>query len=249
MHTHVEEFVSTHKDTKLIVIDTFQKIRNISNDNAYANDYRDISLLKSIADKLEIAILLIHHLRKQKDDDPVNMVSGTTGITGAVDSSFVLDKSKRSSDKAVLYCTGRDIEYRELTLEFKSDTKVWEMITDSVDNPEILLDDIVSTVVTFMKNENFFEGTPAELAERLSKIKGEDISPIVLSKRLNQNISELKKFGVEYKSKRSNGKRIIILSGFPETSNEQCEVLNSAGSDGNLYMPTTDPADPVNVET
>ena len=55
-----------------------------------ASDYRDISILKNIADKLKIAIVLIHHLRKQKDDDPMNMVSGTTGITGGADSSFVL---------------------------------------------------------------------------------------------------------------------------------------------------------------
>lgn len=34
-----------------------------------ASDYHDVSFLKSIADKLKIVIVLIHHLRKQKDDD------------------------------------------------------------------------------------------------------------------------------------------------------------------------------------
>lgn len=94
LEQQLENFVSVHPNTMLIVIDTLQKVRTISSDNAYANDYRDLGILKSVADKLGVAIVLIHHLRKQHDSDPLNMVSGTTGITGAVDSSFVLGKDK-----------------------------------------------------------------------------------------------------------------------------------------------------------
>ena len=204
----IVNFCSNYPDTNLIVIDTFQKIRTLSNDNAYASDYRDVSYLKSIADKLKIAIILIHHLRKQKDDDPLNMVSGTTGITGAVDSSFVLDKSKRSSDKATLYCTGRDIEYRELDLKFNKEIKVWELESDSIENPEILLEDIVGKVYEFIKKEKVFEGTPTDLADELRVYTSEKINPNVLSKRLLQNTDELKNLGVEYRTKRSNGKLI-----------------------------------------
>ena len=74
--------------------------------------------LKALADKHHIAILLIHHLRKMNDDDPMNMISGTTGISGATDSNFVLKERRRGSGEATLYCTGRDIEYRELPLVF-----------------------------------------------------------------------------------------------------------------------------------
>lgn len=56
----------------LIVIDTLQRIRKVSADaNPYASDYRDIGILKQLADKHRIAILLIHHLRKMNDDDPM----------------------------------------------------------------------------------------------------------------------------------------------------------------------------------
>ena len=207
-----------------------------------ASDYKDISILKNIADKLKIAIVLIHHLRKQKDDDPMNMVSGTTGITGGADSSFVLCKSKRAGSRATLYCTGRDIEYRELELNFNTGSKSWELVSDSAENPEILLENITATVVRFMQNEKSFSGTPAKLAERLSKYTDEEISPIVLSKRLNQNIPELKAFGIAYQSKRSNGKRLIFLSAVPQNPND---VRRSADSDGNSYIPITVPADPV----
>ena len=183
------------------------------------------------ADKLKIAIVLIHHLRKQKDDDPMNRVSGTTGITGGADSNFVLDRPKREGTRAKFFCTGRDIEDRSMELNFDRKSKIWDVIADSYETPEILLEDITATVVKFMKDEKSFSGTPAELAERLSAYTKEEISPIVLSKRLNQNIPELEEFGIRYKSKRSNGKRLIYL--------------NSADSDGNLGIPITDPTVPV----
>ena len=96
-----------------MVVDTLQRIRTVSNDvSPYANDYRDIGVLKGLADRHRIAVLLVHHLRKLGDDDPMNMISGTTGLSGATDSNFVLRKNKRRENTATLYCTGRDIPYR-----------------------------------------------------------------------------------------------------------------------------------------
>ena len=227
----IKNFVNLHTDTKLIVIDTFQRIRSISNDNAYAVDYKDIGFLKRIADELKIAIIVVHHLRKEKHEDPIAMVSGTSGITGAADSIFVLDKSRRNSENATLYCTGRDIEYRELELHFNKKIKVWELIKDSVENPEILFENVVEDVVKFMKDNNSFIGTPTELAEKLFKYQREQITPPVLSKQLNKNQEELKSLGINYSSKRSNGKRIITLE-------------KSDSSDGNPHIPITVPADP-----
>ena len=53
----------------------------------------EIRLLKQLADELNICLLLVHHLRKQGDSDPFNKLTGTTGIVGAVDTAFVLDKN------------------------------------------------------------------------------------------------------------------------------------------------------------
>lgn len=92
----MEQFLQEHPTTGLVVIDTLQRIRSTGNEaNPYANDYRDIGVLKALADRHRIAVLLIHHLRKMNDDDPMNMISGTTGLSGATDSNFVLRKSKR----------------------------------------------------------------------------------------------------------------------------------------------------------
>ena len=242
LEEQIENFVTEHPDTSLIVIDTLQKVRSISNDNAYASDYRDLGILKTLADILGIAILLIHHLRKQLDDDPMNMVSGTTGITGAVDSSFVLKQDKRGSSNGVLICDGRDIEYRELKLTFDKSTHVWQLLSDSIENPEVKQDQTVSLVSDFMKKQKSFFGTPTELVEMLQPHSEDNIIPNVLSKKILQSSVELEKMGIQYSSRRSNGKRLITL----EYHDESADSDDKNGS--TPYSKSVDPAvtaDPV----
>ena len=91
------------------MIDTLQKVCTASKDNAYASDYGDIPRLRSLRTRHSLAVVVIHHIRKQNDSDVFNKVSGTTGLTGAADATFVLEKETRASDTARLYCVGRDI--------------------------------------------------------------------------------------------------------------------------------------------
>ena len=97
LEEQLRTFLDEHPDTVLVIIDTLQMIRGTNYDNTYANDYRDLSALKRIADAHGIAILLIHHLRKETADDVFNRISGTTAISGAVDSSFTLVEERRGS--------------------------------------------------------------------------------------------------------------------------------------------------------
>ena len=122
--TQLESFVKTYPDTGLIVIDTFQRIRDAESESTYSNDYREVVKIKELADRHKIAVMLIHHLRKAPDSDPFNMVSGSTGIIGAVDSIYVLEKAKRVENAALLHVTGRDIEDMQLKLEFDRDPPV-----------------------------------------------------------------------------------------------------------------------------
>lgn len=88
--------------------------------------------MKTLADKLAITIVLVHHTRKCKDSDPFNMISGSTGISGCVDGSMVLVETKRGSRIAKLHCVGRDIENREISLAFESNR--W-IVTDEESPP------------------------------------------------------------------------------------------------------------------
>lgn len=212
LEQQIERFLTSHPDTALIVIDTLQRIRGGVNDaNPYASDYRDLGILKELADKHRIAILLIHHLRKMNDDDPMNMISGTTGISGATDTNFVLRKSKRSSNSATLYCTGRDIEYRELLLEFDSAEHVWKLREDSVEQPSQPQDELVFFLSEFLNQRKCFTGTATELAEELDRFADEQYKPNVLMKKLLRCQQELLDLGITLSTRRTHDRRELTL--------------------------------------
>lgn len=134
LEEQIENFKSTHSNLKIVFIDTLQMVRNESDSN-YGFDYKELSILKSLADKLGFAIVVVHHTRKCKDSDPFNMISGSTGISGCVDGSMVLIENKRSSRNAKLHCVGRDTENQEINLAFDSDLKKW-IVTDEPTAPK-----------------------------------------------------------------------------------------------------------------
>ncbi len=140
------------------------------------------------------------------------MVSGTTGITRAADGSFVLEKDRRAGHRATLYCSGRDIEYRELQLEFNPATRLWSLLSDNVENPEQFLDNTVSLLCGWLRGEVSFTGRLSELAEKLSRHSGETVNSNILSKRLLQSQDELISLGIRYRTYRSAGKRLIEVS-------------------------------------
>ena len=58
--------------------------------------------------------------------DVFKRVSGTTGLAGSADATFVLEKEHRATDTAALYAIGMDIEYQEFTLRFRNCS--WELV-------------------------------------------------------------------------------------------------------------------------
>lgn len=239
LEERIETFIDEHPDTVFIIIDTLQMVRGTGYDNTYANDYRDLSILKKLADKHGVAILLIHHLRKEGAVDVFNRISGTTGVQGAVDSSFTLVEDKRGSGKAKLSCIGRDIEYREICLE-RNEDNVWEMVSDSREQPELLGDAIISLLSVFMKSGSQFIGTPTELTDTLCSLSGEKISPKKISQRILQNRDALMDAGITFDIRRSNGKRLIEL--------HRADGDDSADKNGTYSdTPNSDPVDPVRI--
>ena len=200
LEEQVDAFIAAHPDTVLVIIDTLQMVRPI-HDATYANDYRDLSVLKRLADKHGIAILLIHYLRKEKAEDVFHRISGTTAISGAVDSSFTLVEEKRGSGRARLTCVGRDIEYRN----------VWELVSDSRDEPVLREDRIVVLLSVFMSTRTIFIGTPTERSEKIDPDRSEGVTPKKISRMILQSVEALRKNGIQATVRRSNGKRVIEL--------------------------------------
>lgn len=122
------QYIGQHPDTGLIVLDTFQKVRDVGGSrDVYGKDYADVGALKRFADAHNIALLVIHHLRKMDDcADPFARISGSNGITGAADTMLVLSKEKRDADTATLSITGRDVEQNDFVLRFNKASCLWE---------------------------------------------------------------------------------------------------------------------------
>jgi len=129
----LDAYLGENRNTKLVIIDTLAKIRSPStSSNQYEADYRDASGFKVLADKYEIAIVIIHHTRKMDSEDQMDKVSGTNGLNGAADATWILSRARGESD-ATLFCTGRDIEEQSLALTFDRDFATWRVLGDAAE--------------------------------------------------------------------------------------------------------------------
>lgn len=111
----------------LVIIDTLATVRPRNGpEHSYDADYAALTPLQKLAGQLNVSIVVIHHLRKMKADDPLDTISGTTGLTGAVDSVLVL---RRDSQGATLYGRGREIEEIDVAVQFKDGS--WSLLGET----------------------------------------------------------------------------------------------------------------------
>lgn len=206
--------------TKRIFLKAWEKqLKILGNRGSMLNftEFSPIGCLESaeeklVADELSISILLVHHLRKQGDSDPLNKLSGTTGISGAMDAIFVLDKSKRNADMATLICTGRDIEYREMEMRLSKENCAWNLVSDSLENPQMILPDEMVSLVEFMKVQKSFSGTNSEFIELFNSYYDKKLSAKSLKQMMNRWRYSLEEYGVQFINHRSNGQRLVDIS-------------------------------------
>jgi hypothetical protein len=125
----IRRWLDDHPDARLVIVDVFARVRGHSDVRAdrYADDYAAAFSLKKIADQYGVAVLLVHHTRKQDSSDFLDMVSGTNGLAGAADAILVLTRA-RNTKQAVLKVTGRDVEEAEYALELDPRLGAWQML-------------------------------------------------------------------------------------------------------------------------
>ncbi|MCL2322737.1 MAG: helicase RepA family protein [Oscillospiraceae bacterium] len=180
----INNFLLMNPSTNLIAIDTLEHIRNSRQDkNLYACDYRDMSWLREITNSHPLTILLVHHTRKMYDQDPLNTISGSTGLIGAVDGVFVLEKIDRIENEAKLTISNRDTESFCFNLRFDSKKCRWIFIGNDIGSGSD--EDII-----FVQLDNFLQdewsGTATELASELKKQDDSfNLNPAIMVKRLN----------------------------------------------------------------
>ena len=211
LYEQLTRFVSEHRDTRLIIIDTLQKIREASGDRySYASDYEMIGQLKHFADQTGIALLLVHHTRKQQADDKFDMISGTNGLLGAADGAFLLQKEKRTDGSAILDVAGRDQQDQRMYLTKDKERLVWELerleTEPWVESPDPVLEAVAALVTV---DRPAWGGTATELAAALQT----DMKPNALAMRLNVRAGRLAaEYHIRYENSRSHAGRSITLT-------------------------------------
>ena len=206
----LENFVREHPDTKLIIIDTMQKIREVGGEAySYASDYEIIGRLKQFADKHCICVLTVHHTRKQPAGDSFEMISGTTGLLGCADGSLLMQKKKRTALEATIDVVGRDQQDQILYLKKDAATQIWNL--EKVENelhkepPDHVLEAVAELVSV---EQPVWTGSPSALADAVHV----GMAANALSKYLNVKSGRLlDEYRVRYENKvRHEGRRITL---------------------------------------
>lgn len=147
---------------KLIVIDTLKKFKSAKAPHGkqlYDIDYESISHIKQMADRFNIPILVIHHLRKSVSMDTMDNLSGSLGLTGAADTIIVLEKNQYEKH-AILHLVGREVEEQQLDIKFDKALLEWQLIGD---HTEEVLNDYQEIIISIIRNSKS-PMTPTEIS-------------------------------------------------------------------------------------
>jgi len=159
----IVEWITTRQGARLIIVDTLAVVRpqQKAADSMYSSDYGALRGLHQIASKHNLAVMVVHHLRKADAEDPFDTVSGSTGLTGAADSTLILTR-READGGAVLLGRGRDLEDFERGLEFDKPTCRWRDVGDPV---EAFASDTRQAIFTAIKAGKHTPGAIAEAAD------------------------------------------------------------------------------------
>jgi hypothetical protein len=129
----LDVWLGEHHDCRLVVIDTLARFkpRATGRRTQYDEDRDSVDPLGPLAAEHGVGILLVHHLRETESDDPLDMITGSVGLTGGVDGALVLKRQRGRAD-AFLHVDGRDIEQpTELALKFDQTAATWAIIGEA----------------------------------------------------------------------------------------------------------------------
>ena len=207
LEEQIVSFIHTYPDISLIVIDTLQKVRKTEqNGSMYANDYRDIGALKELADKYGICILLVHHLRKQSSSDPYDQISGSTGIMGVADTTWLMHR-QRMSKTATVRVIGRDMD--EKMLHIREENCVWTLDEEGTAEQQALkaIPDYLWKVADYIASVGKWQGTATEL---LVAANISDVKPNQFTRKMAHYARDVfSPRGIEYKYTRTEQKRLL----------------------------------------
>jgi DNA-binding NarL/FixJ family response regulator len=129
----LDDWLAVHPDAGLVVVDILKVVRpRVSgNRGIYDADYEALQSMQKLAGTHGVTVLVVHHTRKMAASDPVDEVSGSTGLSGGADGIMVLKRDRGKAD-AYLHVTGREVEEEaELALRWDAGLASWTLAGDA----------------------------------------------------------------------------------------------------------------------
>lgn len=196
----LEGFFMDHPSVRLVAIDTFQRVREGGGAQySYQSDYEEIRPFKEFTDIHDVALILVHHTRKNTEsENSFDRISGTNGLLGAADGAFLLYREK---GRVILGQTGRDLPGQRIILDFDPQRCLWTVVSREAEIAE-----------------------PPEPLERLRLLDpGLPYRANTLTRKLNALTRRLKEEkGIEYwKSRRPESRQLTLLRTEDEEEDEE----------------------------
>jgi hypothetical protein len=120
-------WLGTHPQARLVVIDTLAMLRGRRRGAAALDDSLAVEMMRSLAARFGVAVLIVHHLRKRAAADAFDAVLGKVEVTAASDALWVLTRARQERE-AVLHVTGRDVDEQELALSWDAERGLWALL-------------------------------------------------------------------------------------------------------------------------
>lgn len=210
------EWHDAHQAARLVILDTFARIKGVSprNVDAYSADSRLLAPLQRWALDRNIALVLVTHLRKQTryvaDADPFELITGSNGQFGIADTAWLIT-GQRTDEQRHLVISGRDLESQDLIISFDKKRCRWQCIGDaeSVERASAVQSPIMKTVLALLAESDAVMITANDLLEQSMQLFGsaEGLIPSELGKRLKALSPMLAALGVCYTPPASGGRK------------------------------------------
>lgn len=221
-YQQMEGWMDSVRNARLIIVDTLGRVKlsGKRNENAYESDTRQYGELQSWAGKHKIAVIVVHHLRKTKDnDDWFDKINGSNGLVGAADAVLGLG-GKRGEQVSKLMVSGRDIDGDyNMAVRFdggrwileSSDSETYEAESEYVNDP------LIQGIFLFMYDRYEWQGTATQLLDDIVEFTGEPLD-VGGSRGASRTLNKFSKMLFE---------RDHILVGYKRTSNRRLMFLRN----------------------
>lgn len=166
LESEIERFKDRYSNIKLVVIDTFAKMRNKNAEANYLLEYDEVSKIHALALKYGIAILLVTHVNKQIDYfNPFDSIYGSRGVTAAADGMVVILKERNELRLKNLFVIGKDIPEQKLYLK-QDNHLIYSVVNNFDDEQED--DEDITKVIHYIVRKKEYLGTHENLCALLN---------------------------------------------------------------------------------